>query len=226
MLKSVYAQLTIELFLGFIGLLIAVKIIGRRQFQQISPFDFISAIVLGELLGNAIYDNEVSILHVLYAIAVWTVLLFVTEKAVQKSRKLRRAVEGSPVLLIDKGVINYQVMSKERLDFVELLSLLRDKGVTVREVEYAILEHNGLITIIKKPPYDQVTKKDLNIALGPVLLNIPLIIEGEIIAANLKHAGHDEAWLQGTLKQQQINDINDVLYAEWNDAEGLHVQKK
>lgn len=227
MFTSVYFQLTIEMFFGFIGLLIAVKIIGKRQFQQISPFDFISAIVLGEFLGNAIYDNEITILHVLYAISIWTLLVYAVEKVVLKSRRFRRAVEGSPVLLIDRGKIDYQIMKKEKLDFVELLSLIRDRGTySISEIEYAILEHNGLITLIKKAPFDQVTKGDLNIESKPVHLPLPLIVEGEVLTSNLAKTEHDQDWLRNELRQKRIDDMHDVLYAEWSPASGLYVQHK
>ena len=227
MLGSLYVQLTVELFFGFMGLLVSVKVIGRRQFQQISPFDFVSAIVLGEFLGNAIYDKEITVFHILYAIAIWTVLLYGIEKAVQKSRKLRRVIEGSPVLLIKNGVIDYRVLKKEKLDFVELLSLLRDKNTyAVREIEYAILEHNGLITIIKKSQYDLPTRQELHIEVKPAQLTLPLILEGEIMTANLKKIGNDEIWLRNSLRQEHgVNDIGEILYAEWNPADGFHIQK-
>ncbi len=227
MLDSIYFHLTIKLVLGFAAMLVSVKIIGKRQFQQVSPFDFISAIVFGEFMGNAIYDNEISVLHILYSIAVWTLLIYIVEKLSQKSFGFRRVVEGSPVLIINKGQIDYQVMKKERLDFVELLSLLRDRGAyAVGEIEYAILEHNGMISIIKKPQYDQVTKGDLKVDAQPAELPLPLIIEGKVLHKNLQKTGHDENWLMNELSLSKVQHLQEVLYAEWGAAIGLHVQKK
>ncbi len=225
MFTSIYFQLTIELLFGFIGLLISVKIIGKRQFQQISPFDFISAIVLGEFLGNAIYDNDITIFHVLYAISIWTILVYAVEKTVQKSKRFRRVVEGSPTLLINHGKIDYQIMKKEKLDFVELLSLIRDRGAySISEIEFAILEHNGMITLIKKAQFDQVIKSDLNIEPKPVYLPLPLIIEGQVLTSNLRKTEHDQNWLENELQQKQVGDILNVLYAEWSPSAGLFVQ--
>lgn len=222
-----FVQLTVELLFGFIGLLIAVKIIGKRQVQQISPFDFISAVVLGELLGNAIYVEETSIFHVLYAITIWTVMLLVIEKIVQKSRPIRRIVEGTPKLIIKRGLIDYKILKKEKLDFGELTSMLRDTGAfSVREVEYAILEPNGIITVIKKPPYDNVKKQDLNIPTKAAVLTLPLIIEGKIEPENLSDSGHDENWLLQEVRKQNVQNIEDVLYAEWNQTDGLLIQTK
>lgn len=219
-------DLSIELFFGFIALLLAVKIIGRRHVQQVSPFDFISAIVMGELLGNAIYD-ETSIFYVFYAIGLWALLLYIIEKMTQKSHRFRNIIEGSPVLVIKKGAIDFEVLKKEKLDFTELLSLLRNKDIfSVREVEYAIIEPSGIITVIKKTPYDNVTKNDLGIQTPPSLLNLAVILDGEIDNNNLKQLGFDENWLKGKLLEQSISNVTEVMYAEWNANEGLYVQQR
>ena len=227
MFESTYANLTLELFLGFIGLLIAVKIIGKRQVQQVSPFDFVSAVVLGELLGNAIYNDETTIFHIFYALSVWTLLLIFIEKVVQKSRKARSIIEGSPKFIIKKGIIDYDVLKKEKLDFDELISLLRGRDVfSIREVEYAIVEPNGIMTVIKKPPFETATRNDLNISLKPSSFSLPIIMDGEIEAKNLKATGHDKEWLVKKLKQNNVKKIAYVMYAEWNQTDGIYIQEK
>lgn len=219
-------DLTIELFFGFIALLIGVKIIGRRHVQQVSPFDFISAIVLGELLGNALYD-EPNIFMVIYAIAVWSLLLYAIERITQKSHKFRNIIEGSPTLVIKKGKIDFGVLKKEKLDFTELLSLLRNKDIfSVREVEYAIVEPSGVITVIKKTPYDVPTKRELNVESPPAPLNLAVILDGVIDHHNLKLLGRSEDWLKDELMSRNIADHHNVMYAEWNEAEGLYLQAK
>lgn len=221
-----FLDLSLELFFGFIALLIAVKIIGRRHVQQITPFDFISAIVMGELLGNAIYD-ETSIFYVIYAIALWALLLYIIEKLTQKSHKFRNVIEGSPVLIIKKGMIDFNVLKKEKLDFTELLSLLRNKGIfSIKEVEYAIVEPSGIITVIKKAPYDSVNKSDLGIQAPPSSLNLPVILDGKIDYNNLNLLGFDEQWLDNQLRGQNIISVSNVMYAEWKASEGLYVQQR
>ena len=219
-------DLTLELVFGFIALMVAVKIIGRRHVQQISPFDFISAIVMGELLGNTIYD-ETNIFYVIYAIAVWALLLYVIEKITQKSHRFRNIIEGSPVLVIKKGKVDFDVLKKEKLDFTELLSLLRNKEIfSVREVEYAIVEPSGIITVIKKAPYEAVLRSDLHIESPPSSLNLAVILDGRPDLYNLKLLGFDETWLKQRLSEQNIFNYSDVMYAEWNPSDGLYLQNK
>jgi len=107
MIDSIYLQITVELFFGFVGLLISVRIVGNRQVQQITPFDFVSAIVLGELLGNGVYDGDVTIVEMLYGIGLWTLLLITVEKITQKSQKIRNVIQGTPKLIIVDGIIQY-----------------------------------------------------------------------------------------------------------------------
>ncbi len=219
-------DLTLELVFGFIALMVAVKIIGRRHVQQISPFDFISAIVMGELLGNTIYD-ETNILYVIYAIAVWALLLYVIEKITQKSHRFRNIIEGSPVLVIKKGKVDFDVLKKEKLDFTELLSLLRNKEIfSVREVEYAIVEPSGIITVIKKSSYETVLRSDLHIEIPSSSLNLAVILDGRPDLYNLKLLGFDEAWLKQKLSEQNVSNYTDVMYAEWNTTDGLYLQKR
>lgn len=91
-------QITIELFFGFFVLLIATKILGKTQISQLTPFDFISAIVLGELVGNTIYDPEIKVWSILYAVLVWVVLIYTIEvflKALRQSLSVMDILTGN-----------------------------------------------------------------------------------------------------------------------------------
>ena len=227
MLNSMYFQLSIKLFSGFIALLISLRLMGKRQISQITPFDFISAVILGEIVGNTIYDNNSSIFHLIYGIVFWTILILLIEKFTQKMYKYRDTVQGSPVFVIKKGQIDFEVLNKEKLDFGELISLLRAKDVfSIQEVDYAILEPSGVISVIKKPLYAQPTNKDLNIKISGTSLNLPLVLDGDIVFENLKVIDHDEDWLIRKLNKSNINNVSEILYAEWNSHDGLYIQKK
>ncbi|MEC3434952.1 DUF421 domain-containing protein, partial [Bacillus cereus] len=145
-------QITIELFVGFFVLLIATKILGKTQISQLTPFDFISAIVLGELVGNTIYDPEVKVWSILYAVLVWTVLIYAIEVITQKYRGTRRFFEGYPSIIIRNGYIDRDQLKSNHLDINQLQQMLRQQKdiFSIREVEYMILEPNGHISVPKK----------------------------------------------------------------------------
>lgn len=217
-------QITIEIVIGFLALLVITRFIRKTQINQITPFDFISAIILGELLGNAVYDENVKIWSIVYAIVLWGILMYIVEKITQRYRKTRRILEGQPSIIIRDGQIDYNVIKKEKLDINELLSILRQKDVfSIREVEYAIFEQSGNISVLKKSKYDNPTTEDMNLPNKPVYLPTSIILDGEVLRDNLKTIGHDEAWLKKEITNFNVKDIKDVFYAEWRKDEGIHV---
>lgn len=217
-------NLTLELILGFFALLLITKVLGKTQINHITPFDFISSLVLGELLGNAIYDKDINLFTILYTVSLWTFLIYIIERITQKYRKTRGFFEGKPSILIRDGQIDFDELKKEKLDINELMSLLRGRDVfSIREVEYAILEPNGLLSILKKSEYDTPTKGELDLKGRSSCLPVAVILDKEIILENLDMCGYDEIWLMKQLKKQGVNSVEEVFFAEWKCDEGLHI---
>ncbi|MGM0753499.1 MAG: DUF421 domain-containing protein [Bacillota bacterium] len=220
-----FMSIAVELIVGYFALLILTKILGKTQITQISAFDFISALILGELVGNSLYDGKVSVLPILTAIFIWGSLIFFTEYFTQKSRRFRHMLEGTPALIINKGKINFNELKKNHLDLNQLQHLLRAKDIfSVRECEYALLESDGTLSVIRKPLYEIVQRQDLNIPAKTATLPLSLIVDGEIVYDNLKLAEQKEDWLLNEIKKQGFLSSEDVLYAEWEEGESLLVQ--
>jgi uncharacterized membrane protein YcaP (DUF421 family) len=217
-----FIHLTIELVIGFSALILVTKILGKTQITQLSPFYFISALILGELLGNAIYDKDIGIQYVLYALTLWATLIFTVEMITQKVKKSRSLLEGEPSIVIRNGIIDFQELKKNRLDINQLQNLLRKKDVfSVREVAYAILEPDGSVSVLKKSMYDTTTKQDINMIPKAVFLPTTVISDGEILYDNLAKAGYNEEWLHNELNKQGIASIKQVFYAEWLEGDSL-----
>lgn len=224
MLEEPIIQLTVELIVGFFALFAVTKFVRKTQINEITPFDFISAIVLGELLGNAIYDEEVKIWTVIYAVIIWGTLIYIIEKITQKFRRTRKFLEGDPAIIIRDGQINYEVIKKEKLDINELLSILRQKDAfSIREIEFALLEQSGNISVLKKAKYETPIREDFNLKYKPSYLTITLILDGEILHDNLKAIGLDEKWLLRQVNIHGTKSIKEVFYADWKEDEGIHV---
>lgn len=220
-----FISLTLELFVGFFALLAMAKVLGKNQITQLTPFDFISALVLGELVGNAIYDKDIGVHYVLYAVAIWGSLIYVIEMITQKFRGSRPFLEGTPALVISKGKIQYDTLRDNKLDLDQLLHLLRDKGVfSLREVEYGILETNGAINVMRKHLYDYPSNRELQMAPKPVEFPVLLILDGEIIHEGLHKLNKESSWLKDELFHRGIAGPSDVLYAEWLEGEGFEIQ--
>ncbi|MDO6657643.1 DUF421 domain-containing protein [Anaerobacillus sp. 1_MG-2023] len=219
-------SITLELLVGFLALLILTKALGKTQITQITPFDFISSLVLGELVGNAIYDKHVNIFSIMYSVFLWGILIYVVEWITQKFRGTRSFLEGSPSIVIHNGQINRVQLKKNKLDINQLQNLLRQKDVfSMKEVEFAILETNGSISVLKKSNYQEPTKQDFNLKTGRGYLAYSIISDGEVDWGNLKEAGLNEDWLQKTLEEEHIDHYHEVLLLEWKQDEGIFLQK-
>jgi uncharacterized membrane protein YcaP (DUF421 family) len=220
-----FIKIASELIIGYVALLFTTKILGKTQITQITAFDFISALVLGELVGNALYDNNIGIFQILFSIALWGTLIYITEIITQKKKRFRAILEGKPALVIAQGKILRDKMKENKLDINQLQHLLRSKGAfSIREVEYAILETDGTVSVLKKSPYELPTRQDHQMPEQLVNLPVTLIIDGEVIWDNLKEFGFSKEWLQEQIQSFGAKEYKDVLYAEWQEGKGIHVQ--
>lgn len=205
-----------ETVFGIVALFLVTKILGKTQIAQLTAFDFIAAIVLGELVGNALFDKKAGLMDIAYVIVLWTTILYIIEIITQKFKGSRFILEGKPALIIHKGELIYEEMRKNKIDIGELQHLLRVKDVfAIQEVEYAVLETNGDISVVKKAPFQNPTKKDLNVFPEEPQMAITLITDGEVLTDNLDEAGVTRGWLEEEVKRQKYRSIKDIFYAEW-----------
>ncbi|WP_157087741.1 DUF421 domain-containing protein [Oceanobacillus damuensis] len=215
-------QMSIKLIIGFFLLFLLIRIIGKKLIDQFTPFHFISAIVLSELLGNAVYEKNIPIIYILFTILIWGSLLFLVDYLAQKSLLLRHMFEGKPSVVIRNGQIDFDQLKKSRMNINQLQSLLRQSEIfSIREVAFAIIESNGSISVLKKSKYQKTTLQDFNMPNHPVYLPITLIKDGVLIRENLDEINKDDPWLINQLAANGISKIEDALFAEWLENDGL-----
>jgi uncharacterized membrane protein YcaP (DUF421 family) len=217
--------LTIELIIGFFLLFVIVKFVGKKIINQITPFTFIASIVLGELLGNALYDHQIGVFYVIYSMALWAILLVAVEYLGQKYLAFRSFFEGKPSALIKNGVVDREELRKNRMNINQLQSLLRQSETfSIREVAFCYLEANGSISILKKTKYQKTTQEDFNMPLKPVYVPVTLIRDGEVLWDEIRDLDFDETWLKTQIASKGITNYKDVFIAEWLVDDGLFVQ--
>ena len=221
-----YKDIALELVVGFFALLLILKLVGKIQFSQITPFDFITGLVMGNLVGDAIFSENTGIKEILFSITLWGALIYCVELLTQKSTFLRSMLEGTPTILVNKGEILYKNLKKTHIDLNQLQHLMRRQGYfSIFEAEYVILERDGQISVAPKHPYGAPTNQDLKIPKQQVTLSFALIMDGKLIKDNLKEAGHNEQWLKKQLSKKKIKEYKEVFYAEWQENRGLNISK-
>jgi len=220
-----YVETTIELLLGFFALLILMKLMGRSSITEATPFDFVSTLVLGEFVGNALFSNDVDPWKMLYSILCWGALILTIDVITLKINRTRALFESNPSIVINNGIIDRAIMKKNKLDMNRLQSMLREKDIfSLREVEHAIIEPNGQISVIPKPIYDSVNKGDLSLSIQSVSLPVTLISDGVLIKQNFILIDKEPEWLENELKKRNISSVRNVMIAEWRQEDGLFIQ--
>jgi uncharacterized membrane protein YcaP (DUF421 family) len=216
--------LTIKVIVGFVTLFFIIIITGRTSISQLTPFHLVFVLVLGDFLGNTIYENKVGIFHFLYAIGLWTLLMLGIEFLTLKNKSTRSLLLGDPNIIIRDGVMDRKLLKKNKLDVNQVLSILRQNQVfSVREVKYGILEANGQISILLQSKYQKPDKQDLSLLESPVYLPTALIIDGEVLRDNLHELGFDQQWLDNQLTTNGYDNVKRILYADWRENEGIHI---
>ncbi|UAK16977.1 DUF421 domain-containing protein [Sporolactobacillus terrae] len=219
-------SISVELTVGLFALLLLTKMMGRASMSESTPFDFISMIVVGDFVSDAIYDPNTHVFKVIYAILFWGIVIYSIDLITLKFNKTRRFFESQPSLIIKKGRIDRQVMKKNRVDMNHLQMLLRDRSIfSLREIEYAVLEPNGKVSVIRKSDNEPTVRSDFSLKAKNVCLPVTLISDGVIIEKNLDTLGKTKSWLMHELKNYAVSEANQVMFAEWRDDDGLFIQK-
>lgn len=207
-----------------LALLLSLKT-GRRQIGEIPVFDFLVVIVLANVIGADIADLDTEHLPTLFAVVLLISLQFIYSKVILKNRRLARHITNDPVVVIENGQMIKGNMDKIKYSIDNILMLLRDKDIfDVSEVEYAIVEATGKLSVLKKTAEQPVTNKDMNLNVGFRGLAKTVIMEGRIFYDNLKTINLDENWVFDKLKEQDI-ELKDVFYASVNSDSNLYVSR-
>lgn len=143
-----YIAIALKLVTGMIGILVFLRIAGKAQMAQITPLDTVSAFVIGALVGGVLYNPDMSIWHILFALTVWTLFNMLVRFAMRSSR-LRHFIKGESVYLVKDGAINFKNFKRNSLEMEQFRLLLRQKGIfSMFDTEDVIFETNGAVTVL------------------------------------------------------------------------------
>lgn len=208
---------------SFAVAVLLMKIMGRKSVHYFNYLDMLMASFSGNMLGYFAAGNTKGP-GLLIAPAVVTASTIFTELAAIKNRKVRRLIEGDPLIIIRKGKIIERNMQRARYNINEILIALRDKGIfDISQVDFAVIETDGRISVLKKPMYQPVTPSDLGLAVQAKRLPSVVISDGIILKDNLRENQKDSYWLKEELKIKGINDIRQVFLAVLTSDNSLFV---
>lgn len=209
---------------AYVVLLVLGRLIGRKIISRITFFDFLIGVTLGSLAVRMSLGNDNSLPLTILSAAVITLLALLTDRLNRKSLLFRRIEEGEPVILIRKGKLLSRNLSKAKISISKLLMLLRQKDVfNIGDVDYAIFENDGYLSVLLKPEKLTASAGELKISKPENRLSVDLIVDGKILAENLANSGHTREWLLQQLQSQGIGRPEQVFYASLNQQDELYV---
>ena len=199
---------------SFSLLLIGARILGKQTISQMTMFDFVAAISLGAISANLAFNTSIKAHHLIIAFSIYVAIIFLIALLSLKNRKGRKFLAGDPTIVVQNGKILEGNMNKMRYTLDYLNQQLRERDVfNIEEVLFAIVETNGILTVLKKPQFRNVTKQDLMFTVMPEnKLPIELIMDGEIIKENLEQNNITFSWLESELRKRKLSK-DDVVYA-------------
>jgi len=212
--------------LSLVCLFLITKLLGKKQVSQLSLFDYVIGISIGNFAAEITINMEAKLIYGIIAVVEFGVIAYIISILTMKSIKLRRFFMGVPTVLIENGKIMENGLKKVHFDINDLLEECRSNGYfDLNEIDYAVMECNGNISVMPKSSYKPVTIKDLNLKQSIQSLCANVIIDGKVMDNNLKNMGKDIKWLEKQIKIKG-NKIEDVLLATLDVNEKLTVYKK
>ncbi|MGF7429848.1 DUF421 domain-containing protein [Thermoanaerobacterium thermosaccharolyticum] len=206
---------------------VVMRIMGKQQIGQLQPYELVVAIMIADLVAVPMQNKGIPLLTGIIPIFTLLISQLFLSYISMKSLRGREMICGKPTVLIDKGKILTKELQKERYNINDLLEELRVMGYpNIADVEYAILETNGCLSVIPKVDKRPVTPNDLNIKPQYEGLPLPIIIDGNIIHQNMKIANVDMKWLNDQLKMWNVNNIENIILASLDPNKVLTVYKK
>lgn len=199
---------------AFILLLIITRFLGKQTLSNMNFHEFVTAVILGAIAANFAFNEKIQIAHLLISLAVFTLTSYALSKIIINNRKVRMWTEGTPTILIEGGKILEENLKKNHLTLDTLNQMLRQKDIfDYGEIEYALLEINGKISVMKKKEYQNVTLKDLRKGSKEVgHFPIELIMDGQLLEGNLKVNNIPPEWVIDKLTARG-KQLEDVFYA-------------
>lgn len=200
-----YVNIFIRTIFFYFFIFIIYRMMGKREVGQLGIIDLIVSILIAELAMISIEDLSNNLFYSVVPILTLTILQMLLAYFSLHKPKFRNFLDGNPSLIIKNGKVNFKEMTKQKYNLDDLLVQLREKGYkSIEEIEYAILENNGTLSVF---PFEKNNS----------YLPLPLILDSKIQEETLKHLKKDTKWLLAVLKKKQIN-IEEIFYAFYKDS--------
>ncbi|MTI79272.1 MAG: DUF421 domain-containing protein [Firmicutes bacterium] len=220
-------EVVVRSVVAFLTLLLMARLMGKVQISQLTFFEYIVGITIGSVAASMSIDTNLPTTSAITGIIVWTAMVIITSRLVLNNIPARKIIQGEPTVLVKNGKVMESAMKRVAYNVSELLTQLRNEQIfDLSQVEEAVLETNGKLSILLKSQNQPLTPSDLNIDTKYKGMPEVLVVDGNIAGHRLKELGLTEGWLYQELKNLGINELSEVMVAQLNTQGELYVDKK
>jgi uncharacterized membrane protein YcaP (DUF421 family) len=200
-----YGAIILRTLLLYIIIIIIFRVMGKREIGELSLLDLVVFIMIAEMAAMAIDNINDPLTKSLLPMALLVVVQFLLAFVSLKSKRFRDVIDGKPSIVINNGKIDEGEMRRQRYNFDDLLLQLREEGVgDIADVEFAILESSGKMSVFKKSASEK--------------LSLPLILDGTVNEENLILVGKTKAWLTEQLEKQGYSTMGEISYCSYKNG--------
>lgn len=209
----VFIKVILTALLSVVALFVVTKIMGHKQVAQLDFFDYVSGITIGSIGAELATELEEPY-KPLVALVIYGLAGSVLNLLAHKIPKTRKYINGTPSILMDGGRLYRENLKKAKLDLSEFMLLCREQGYfDLCEIQTAVFEHNGKLSILPRAANRPLCPEDLKISPTPTYISAEVIMDGRIMGENLGRLGRDENWLLKRLKEQGYSDAKEIFLA-------------
>ena len=206
-----FIKIILTALLSVVVLFVITKCMGHKQVAQLDFFDYISGITIGSIAAELATDLEAP-WKSLTALVIYGIVSVILQLLTAKFPKSRKFINGTPTILMNDGKILRQNLKKAKLDLSEFLLLCREQGYfDLEDIQTAVFEHNGKLSVLPKAEKRPVTPCDMNLAVSQAQIGTEVIMDGRIHGENLARVGRDEHWLVKQTKAQGYRKTEDIF---------------
>lgn len=211
----------------YIFLMFALRIMGKRQLADLQPMELVVTLLISDLAVIAIEDNYRPFAYSVIPILLLISLELLVAHLSMKSVRLRSLFTGHPVYVIKNGVLQQNNMRRLRFTMEDLMEELRQRQISsLLQVQDAIMETNGKLSVFLKPQNKPVTAADLNLEPPPSALPVPIILDGKVLKENLPGTGLDMEWIAERLRERNIPGVKAAFFMTVDPYGGVFVLPK
>lgn len=214
-----FIKVILTSLLSVTTLFVIAKVMGHKQVAQLDFFDYISGITIGSIAAELATELEEPY-KPLIALVIYGVVSIVLSVLTNKLPRIRKFINGTPAILLNNGKLYRKNLKKAKLDLSEFMLLCREQGYfDLDEIQTAVYEYNGKLSVLPKAVYRPATPNDLNIMVPAAHIGIEVIMDGRIIGENLSRWGRNEKWLDKQLKAQGCKSAKEVFLGIYHTEE-------